>query len=359
VAGDQGTLASLRLTDFRAFEAARLALSASANVLAGGNAAGKTSLLEAIFLLGRGQSFRSARLDSLIRHGAGSLTAFAELRPGSTAQRVGIEVERGSGTTCRVDGSAATRGELATALPVQLLDPVSQELVRGPPEERRRFLDWGVFHVEQGFLESWQRYRRALDQRNAALRAGDWSAVSAWDEPLATAGVSVDLLRRRAVAQMLPGVQRLSEQLLGQPAEMDYHAGWAEGTDLRQALQESAARDRQMAGTQVGPHRADLKLRLGGRLARPTVSRGQEKLLAAALSLAQTEQVSERLGRRVLLLVDEPAADLDQVHLGRLLEALAQAPAQLFITTLDGTRLELATEATLFHVEHGVVRCLV
>ncbi|MBL8224404.1 MAG: DNA replication/repair protein RecF [Chromatiales bacterium] len=359
MAGDQGTLASLRLTDFRAFEGARLALSASANVLAGGNAAGKTSLLEAIFLLGRGQSFRSARLDSLIRHGAGSLTAFVELRPGSTAQRVGIEVERGSGTTCRVDGSAATRSELATALPVQLLDPVSQELVRGPPEERRRFLDWGVFHVEQGFLESWQRYRRALDQRNAALRAGDWASVSAWDEPLATAGVGVDLLRRRAVAQLLPGVQRLSDQLLGQPAEVDYHPGWPEGVDLRQALQDSVARDRQMAGTQVGPHRADLKLRLGGRMARPTVSRGQEKLLAAALSLAQTEQVSAKLGRRVVLLVDEPAADLDQVHLGRLLGALAGAPAQLFITTLDGTRLELPTQATVFHVEHGVVRCLV
>jgi DNA replication and repair protein RecF len=359
VAGDQGTLASLRLTDFRGFEAVRLRLSASANVLAGGNAAGKTSLLESIFLLGRGQSFRSARLDSLIRHGAGSLTAFAGLRPGSTAQRVGIEVQRGSGTTCRVDGSAATRGELAKALPVQLLDPVSQELVRGPPEERRRFLDWGVFHVEQGFLEAWQRYRRALEQRNAALRAGDWSAVSAWDEPLAAAGVSVDLLRRRAVAQLLPAVQRYSEQLLGQPAEVDYHPGWPEGIDLRQALRDSGARDRQMAGTQVGPHRGDLRLRLGGRMARPTVSRGQEKLLAAALSLAQTEQVSERLGRRVVLLVDEPAADLDQVHLGRLLQALARAPAQLFITTLDGTRLEWPSEATLFHVEHGLVRCLV
>lgn len=359
MAGDQGTLASLRLTDFRAVEDARLALSSCANVLAGGNAAGKTSLLEAVFLLGRGQSFRSARLDGLIRHGVGSLTAFAELRPGATAQRVGVEVERGSGLTGRVDGSAATRSDLALAIPVQLLDPVSQELVRGPPEERRRFLDWGVFHVEQGFLESWQRYRRALEQRNAALRTGDWASVSAWDEPLAVAGAKVDEQRRRAVARLLPGVQRLSERLLGQPAEVDYQSGWPEGVDLRQALEDSRPRDRQMAGTQVGPHRADLKLRLGGRMARPTVSRGQEKLLAAALSLAQTEQVSAHLGRRVMLLVDEPAADLDTVHLARLLAALAEAPAQLFITTLDGTRLELPTEATLFHVEHGVVRCLV
>jgi DNA replication and repair protein RecF len=356
VAGDQGTLASLRLTDFRGFESARLALSPVANVLAGGNAAGKTSLLEAVFLLGRGQSFRSGRLDNLIRHGGASLTAFAELRPGATAARVGIEVARGQGTTCRVDGSAATRSELAAALPVQLLDPVSQELVRGPPEERRRFLDWGVFHVEHGFLDAWQRYRRALDQRNAALRAGDWDSVTAWDEPLAAAGATVDQLRRRAVGQLLPGIARLSESLLGQPAEVDYHPGWPEGAGLREALAESVGRDRQLAGTQVGPHRADLKLRLGGRMARQTASRGQEKLLAAALSLSQVEQVAARLDRPVILLVDEPAADLDRAHLGRLLAALTAAPAQLFITTLDGTQLDLPIEATMFHVEHGLVQ---
>jgi DNA replication and repair protein RecF len=358
VAGDQGSLASLRLSDFRGVENARLALSPGANVFIGGNAAGKTTLLEAIFLLGRGQSFRSARLDALIRHTAPALTAFAELRPGGAAQRVGVELARGSGATYRVDGSAATRSELAAALPVQLLDPVAQELVRGPPEERRRFLDWGVFHVEQGFLDAWQRYRRALDQRNAALRAGDWSAVGAWDEPLATSGELVNQQRQRAVASLLPGVERLSHSFLGEAAEVEYYPGWSAGT-LLEAVRASASRDRQFGTTQVGPHRADLRVRLGDRMAKQTASRGQEKLLAAALSLAQVEQVAGTLGRPVVLLVDEPAADLDRTHLGRLVGALLAAPAQLFITALDQGQLDWPVEAALFHVEHGLVRCLV
>jgi DNA replication and repair protein RecF len=238
---------------------------------------------------------------------------------------------------------------------VQLLDPVAQELVRGPPEERRRFLDWGVFHVEPAFLDAWQRYRRALDQRNAALRGGDWGSVGAWDEPLAASGELVDQYRRQAVAAWRPGVERLSTEFLGEPAEVEYSPGWAAGTTLLEALRASAPRDRQLASTQVGPHRADLRVRLGDRMAKQTASRGQEKLLAAALSLAQIEQVVARLER----LVDEPAADLDRAHLARLVAALLAAPAQLFITALDREQLHWPEDATLFHVEHGLVRCLV
>jgi DNA replication and repair protein RecF len=354
-----GTLAGLTLADFRGIAAAKLRLAPGFNVFVGGNAAGKTSVLEAAFLLGRGLSFRSGRLDGLIRHGQPALTVFGELVPGTGFQRVGVEVSRSTGLTSRVDGTAANRAALAAAVLVQLLDPGSQELVRGGPEERRRFLDWGVFHVEPAFLDTWQQYRRALDQRNTALRRGaPDNAVRAWDEPLAEAGVLVDELRRRAVASLTPAAESASERLLDHRAEIDYQPGWAAGDELLAVLRGGLDRDRQMGSTQAGPHRADLRLRLEGRLARNTASRGQEKLLSAALAIAQVEQVAAARERRVVLLVDEPAADLDRDRLARLLSALAAAPAQILVTALDTAAMDLPAGATTFHVERGEVRSL-
>lgn len=354
-----GTLATLTLSDCRGFASARLALQPGLNVLIGGNGSGKTSILEAAYLLGRGQSFRAGRLDTVIRHGQPSLTVFAELQPGTGYQRIGFEVARVGGSACRIDGTPATRSDQTKALPVQLLDPGSQELVRGAPEERRRFLDWGVFHVEPSFLETWQQYRRALEQRNAALRRGATTdAVRAWDEPLAAAGSLVDDLRRRTLARLAPLAQRHAATLLASDAGLDYQPGWPENIPLADALAAGLERDRAMCSTQAGPHRADLRLRLAGRLAKSIASRGQEKLLSGALALAQVEQVAAAVDRSVILLVDEPAADLDRTHLNRLLGALQSVPAQVLLTALDTGSMDLPAGARMFHVEPGEVRSL-
>jgi DNA replication and repair protein RecF len=350
-------VAEVQLGSFRCFESAVFQPGPGLNLVAGANASGKTSILEALYFLGRGTSFRAARAEAAIRFEADRATLFARLGLG-VATRVGLEISRADGLAIRVDGAPGTRADLARALPVQILDPASHELVSGAPAGRRQFLDWGVFHVEPGFLPAWQRYRRALQQRNAALKTRSGSAAWVWDETLVADGTLVDACRRRFLDLLLPRVSLVGERLLGADIELAYLSGWAEGTDLGEALVANRDRDLQMATSNVGPHRSDIRISVRTRRARDTVSRGQEKLVAAALTLAQVELVAEARGQTIVLLVDEPGADLDREHLSRLLQEVAAAPAQTFVTSLDPGGVALPEGARAFHVEHAEVQAL-
>lgn len=326
-------------------------------MIAGSNASGKTSLLEALFVLGRGTSFRSSRVDAAIQFGADQFSVFGNLGQ-AEAGRVGVAVSRSSGLTVRIDGHSGTRAELVRTVPVQVLDPASHELINGPPAVRRQFLDWSVFHVEQAFLEAWQQYRRALQQRNAALKQHSMEAAWAWDPALVRAGLLVDQCRRLLVGRMLAPVQRAGVALLDAEIDLKYRSGWSEDSDFESALMAARDRDQQLSATTVGPHRADLIVTVRERRARDTVSRGQEKLVVAALTLGQIEVVCEALGRPVILLVDEPGADLDRNHLAKLLSAIIAAPLQAFVTSLEPNLLPMPASARLFHVEQGTVRAL-
>ena len=326
-------------------------------MIAGLNASGKTSLLEAIFILGRGTSFRSSKSDAAIQFGAEQFTVFGSLNEGEVG-RVGVGVSRASGLTVRIDGRPGTRAELVRTVPVQVLEPASHELIVGPPSVRRQFLDWSVFHVEQIFLEAWQQYRRALQQRNAALKQHSIDAAWAWDSALISTGLLVDQCRRHLVDRMTEPLRQAGGSLLDAEIELKYRSGWAEDAELGAALVAARDRDQQMSSTTVGPHRADLVVSVRERRARDTVSRGQEKLVVAALTLAQIQVVAEALGRPVILLVDEPGADLDRPHLQKLLSAVLAAPAQTFLTSLEPELLPMPESARLFHVEQGSVRPL-
>jgi DNA replication and repair protein RecF len=305
-----------------------------------------------LYFLGRGTSFRAARAEAAIRFEADRCTLFARLGAG-LARRVGLEVSRSDGLAIRVDGVPGTRADLARALPVQILDPASHELVSGPPAGRRQFLDWGVFHVEPAFLPAWQRYRRALQQRNAVLKTGNATGAWHWDDSLLGDGLVVDECRRRAMALLQPRFKQFGERLLDAAVELSYQPGWAEGSNLAEALVGCRNRDLQMATSTAGPHRADFRITVRTRRARDTVSRGQEKLVAAALTLAQVELVAQSRAQTVVLLLDEPGADLDQEHLARLLAIVADAPVQSFVTSLDPAGVTLPEGARAFHVERS------
>ena len=166
------SLAELRIENLRCIESAALEFSPELNLIAGENGAGKTSILEAIFLLGRGRSFRTRSTERLIRHHQPKLTVFGRTDD-SPPKRAGVEVAADGGTRARIDGAnALSLLELTGVLPVQAIDPEIHKLVDQGPERRRRWLDWLVFHVEPTFGLHWARYNRALKQRNAALRAG-------------------------------------------------------------------------------------------------------------------------------------------------------------------------------------------
>lgn len=350
------TLARLEIDEFRCLERVRLALDPRYNLFVGPNASGKTSLLEAIFFLGRGRSFRTRRLDRLVRQGKDAFRIVGWVEHQDRTTVLGIGGDRRA-TEIRIGGApAAGAAELATHFPPQVIDPEIHKLLEEGPHRRRRFLDWGVFHVEHSFLETWQRYHRALRQRNAALKpGGDPLAARAWEPEITAAGVRLDEIRREYLSVLEPTLAAFGTRLLGLPVTLAYHAGWATGETLAEALARSGDRDRRYGITHVGPHRADVTARVDGHVARERVSRGQQKLLAAALTLAQLAVQEARAPGTGALLLDDPAAELDAENLGRLLEVVRELKVQLFVTALRPDLPGLGTPGAVFHVEHGRV----
>ena len=323
-------------------------------LIVGPNAAGKTSLLEAIAYCGLGRSFRGATTDKLVRRGAAEFVVVADVERGGVRGKVGVRNGKG-GLEVSVGGEhGGGAAALAAALPVQVIDPEIHALVAGGPEERRRFLDWVVFHVEQGFLDSWRRYRRVLKQRNACLKAGGReSDLVAWDRELIEYAEAVTAQRESTFALIEPLLAEVAERLLGAPVGFEFRRGWKSDLDLAAALQESRDRDRKLQTTHVGPQRADIRLVFDDRVAKKMVSRGQQKLLACAMVLAATEVYQEVAGEPLLILLDDPAAELDDRSLGRLVAELERLGSQIIATSLDAGRPSFAHPPRMFHVEQG------
>jgi DNA replication and repair protein RecF len=324
------------------------------NLIVGPNGSGKTSILEAIGYLGRGKSFRGAPTTNLIRHGEEAFVLFGRVLDGERRAAVGVR-NSAAGLEVRVDGLAGGgSAALAEALPLQIIDPDVHDLVAGAPDGRRRYLDWLAFHVEHGYLENWRRFRRALKQRNAALRAGASKAViDNWSTEFCEYARTIDDGRRAALAVATDALEDMAEALLGGKTRFEYRPGWPEERALAELLAASVERDLQQGSTQHGPHRGDLKLIHDERQARKLVSRGQQKLLACAMVLAAAETAQAALERPLLLLLDDPAAELDGDSLARLMDRVAALGCQVIATSLEAETPIFGDSAAVFHVEHG------
>ena len=161
-------LTYFKYSSFRCLKIADLEPDPRYNLIYGGNASGKTSLLEAIAYLGRGRSFRGAPTENLIRHGSNEFVLFGRTDVGARAATMGVKNSR-SGLEIHIDGDRIpTAAGLAEVLPLQIVDSDVHDLGAGGPEGRRRFTDWIAFHVEHGYLDYWRRFRRAHETKKCS-----------------------------------------------------------------------------------------------------------------------------------------------------------------------------------------------
>ncbi len=349
------TVAELRLQNLRCLAAAELRLHPGINLITGDNGAGKTTLLEAIYLLGRGRSFRTRHTEQLIRYGEAQLGVAGVLRAAGQEHRLTLRCDRTGPATAGVDGRATeSLAELAALFPVQVIDPGIHRLIEEGPATRRRWLDWAMFHVEPQFLEQWRSYRRALRQRNAALRAGGDAGL--WDAELTRHGEPLTAARARLIEALEPVWAETLSALGAVTATLRFYRGWSGSVPLLDSLSEHLERDRDRGSTLLGPHHFDVWLRVEGHPARDTVSRGQQKLLGAAMALAMARLISGRLGQAPALLLDDPAAELDAAHTQAVLAVASALGGQQIVTALRSEPARLGVPDRVFHVERGVVK---
>jgi DNA replication and repair protein RecF len=348
-------LADLAVDDLRCIERAELELHPRHNLVWGSNGSGKTSLLEAIFLLGRGRSFRTRNSARLIRHGQTALVVFGRLDD-QARTALGVQVHSAEGTSARIGGAAVrSLSELSQALAVQVIEPGVHHLVEEGGAIRRRWLDWGVFHAEPLFLDAWVRYTRALKQRNAALKSQP-SQATVWEPELARLGELIGAWRGAFLERLEPYWKGAVSSLSGLEAELHYLRGWPQDASLLEALASSRPRDELRGVTHPGPHRADVAIKLQGKLAREVLSRGQQKLVAVAMTLAQLLLLQEATSTTPTLLLDDPAAELDRAHLERFIEQVKRLRCQLVVTALTPDIQPFGAPDSLFRVDRGRVQ---
>jgi DNA replication and repair protein RecF len=341
------------------------------NLIFGANGAGKTSLLEALYLLSTGRSFRNHQMRPVIAESSNRLTLFAETDQGDN---VGMERYRQGAPEIRLNGKpAVSLADLSYSLPVQLINTDTLNILEGGPQERRRFLDWGVFHVEHAFLPAWRKARLALRQRNILLKSGAPDAeVRPWSLALVQAAEEVEGFRDRYLQQLteefkalVTGVSSLPESLGGAAGiTLDYRRGWTLDTSLAHQLEEALERDRRQGFTSVGPHRADIVFRIAGKDLAVLLSRGQLKLVVSLLKIAQSRLLHREMGKQSIFLVDDLPAELDVQNRLLVLTHLMALNSQVFLTAIDleplHTQLSQAglggdKTRRLFHVKHGTI----
>ena len=350
----------LEFSNLRCFDRGELHPAPGLNLLLGPNGSGKSSVLEALHLMAYGRSFRGRVRDGLVREGAPALEVFVEWQEaGGRTRRAGLR-HTGQDWEGRLDGAPlAQLGDLCAALSVVTFEPGSHALVMGAAESRRRFMDWGLFHVEPDFLGLWRRYARALKQRNSLLKTRRRDGqLEAWEAELATTGAALTASRERYLAQLQPFVAAAIAGLLpaAGASELQFLPGWRrDELSLADAL--LLARDRDLATgfTSVGPHRADWRIHQSRIPGRDALSRGQAKLTALSALLAQAGHQAAVRGDWPVVALDDLASELDRPHQRRVLARLRDDGAQVLVSgteTPSGAE-DFAVRMMTFHVEHG------
>lgn len=350
-------LTGIRLEQYRNLAVAELRPSTQMTLLYGLNGQGKTNLLEAIYLLGTGRSFRSVKTPDLIRHGTDTAVVTGQVRTGGVASEIKMQLA-GKYRRVTVDGKPIQRAaELHGKLAAVVFSPDDTAMVKQGPETRRRYLDRALYTSNAAFLRDYHEYYRTLKQRNALLRSGRTDGLDVWSEQLVTSGNRLMEHRRRYVAQLLPLVQEHYQQIAGSRETVEL--AYAPDSDhrFREQLEQCRATDLRRGITGRGPHRDDLAFVIDGQTLKTFGSQGQQRSFVLALKLAELDHLQQTFGEPPLMLLDDIASELDRERIHNLFNFLRQRQVQVVITTTTMVGIDpgMLHQSSVYRVDTGTL----
>ncbi len=342
------TLETLQIQSLRCIQNLQLSTHARWNWLIGANGAGKSTVLEALHILGTGQTWRHGARH-ILRDGDAEYLLSVRLTDHFLALR-----RRGEEREIRYDGeSIHSAWELLDILPLQSLHGDNSHFVAGSADDRRRIMDWGIYYVDSYYGTVFREYRRALAQRNAWLKKPQ--GKSPWDSALALAGEGIQQRRQDYLTRIEPYLQKLWTSWSGATEILSLHlqSGWKEGLTLQESLQRDLGQDREMGYTHSGPHRANLVFRVRQKMALDILSRGQLRVLGLAYRIAQLLLLRESGFALPTLLIDDFAAELDESARNWWIEQLNLLDVQVFAAVTAAGQIPAGVQGSHFYLAQG------
>ncbi|MCU7960150.1 MAG: DNA replication and repair protein RecF [gamma proteobacterium symbiont of Bathyaustriella thionipta] len=354
-------LAKLHIQNFRNFKDAAAELDPDSNVFFGSNAAGKTSLLESIFFLSRGRSFLTRNYRQLIHQDSDSALLFAELSQlENSSSRLGVQIKPNE-LLFRINQQAVKRRyDLWQAFPVHIVAANTFLLLSGPPQFRRNYIDWGMFHVKHSDYDQLLLFQKVLRQRNASLKSQrPESEIKSWNDEYCRLANLITESRVSYIDELSSCLSETIAFCVDFPAvKVNYRQGWKTDLSIEEALASSLMKDKEKGFTSVGPHRADVLFRVNAHDARTRLSRGQLKLLIILLVVSQLTIRQNMSSIRGLLLLDDLASELDPDNFKQILSVILQLGCQTIISMVGDTISSQYGDlkSRMFHVKHGDIR---
>lgn len=359
-------ITKVRLESFRNFQAVDFSPHKNLNLIYGDNGAGKSSLLEAIHVLGFGRSFRTSKPDSFIQDKQSQAAGFCEFNNAVDSVKLGFSRSKSQGYMFSVDGEKTKKvADIVRLLPVQIFTPQSSDLILGPPLGRRRYLDWLLFHVEQSFHNMNSRYTSCLNQRNALLKQFDYTQAiefnkqDVWLNQLAELGESITTLRESYISRLNSEISALYSKFSPElNIVLRYTSGWEKTKTLKDSIASKVDRDLFRGATSSGPHKADLQFIVDSKNAAEFMSRGQLRLLVSLLLLAEVKVLKELSGKQSIFLIDDVSAELDEATREKFITTVLEQDTQVFVTAIEKQQVSFVqtyNNKKVFHVKHNHV----
>ncbi len=347
-------LKALYLRNFRNYSEAELYLNPRLNVFYGENAQGKTNLLEAIYLLATGRSFRTQHLSELIRLGESFFFLEAEIVKDGVTQTVKLSFD-GQNKRLQIDANhSSSFYSLLGILPSVLYTPTDIELISTSPAERRRFLNFHLAQSDPLYVHHLTRFWRAMKQRNSLLRSKDQESLDCWEAEMVQSAEYIVKARQGMVEELKEPLSLQSQKLTSQKESYELHLHISQGKNYLQQLQKNRAREIELGLTLLGPHRDDFSLLVDGKPARLFASEGQKKTAIASLHLAEWQCLCKRTGVQALMGIDDLSLHLDAIRQNLLRNALDEL-GQVFVTTPHSPKQGHLPADKVVHIHNGSI----
>lgn len=355
------SVSQLQTYNFRNIISSNIHLDDKLNFITGSNGSGKSSLLESLFYLAHGKSFRTNDVDNLIQSSSDEfvVTAITE-----NNLRLGIQRKRKQGSLISVNGDRFNKlSELARNIAVQIITPESFRLFFGGPRERRKFVDLGLFHVEQSFSNTWKNFSRVLKQRNSCLKQRQKGPqIKFWNDEFCKLSELVTIERENYINKLRKEldvwINKLMPNVCNEISVL-FVKGWSEKKTLSDTLADHNQREYEKGYSLYGAHKFDVKFSIDGLPIEQRLSRGQQKLFLLALTFSQANLISKVKQVKPILLIDDIGAELDVESRIAISNIVNDLDCQIIITAIDTAALEpmfpSSKDYNMFHVEHGTI----